>query len=71
MLDPEAGVMSVDLSQMLQALIEGRQARERDLVEEHERREEEQQRKEVELQMERKRREEETKQQMELLQMEQ
>ena len=45
----------MDLSQMLQALIEDRQARERDLAEEHERREEEQRRKEVELQMEQKR----------------
>ena len=40
-LDPEAGVMSVDLSQMLQALTEDRQACERDLAEECERREEE------------------------------
>ena len=31
-LDPEAGVMSVDLSQVLQALIEDRQARERNLA---------------------------------------
>ena len=41
-LDLEIEVMSVDLSQVLQALIEDRQAHERDLVEEHERREEEQ-----------------------------
>ena len=65
---PEAEVMSVDLSQVLQALIEDRQTHERDLAEEHERREEEQRRKEVELQMEQKWREEETRQQVELLQ---
>ena len=41
-LDLEIEVMSVDLSQVLQALIEDRQAHERDLAEEHERREEEQ-----------------------------
>ena len=45
----------MDLSQMLQALIEDRQAHERDLAEEREIREEEQRRKEVELQMEEKR----------------
>ena len=51
-LDPEIEVMSVDFSQVLQALIEDRQAHERDLAEENGKREEEQQRKEVELQME-------------------
>ena len=65
---PQAEVMSVDLSQVLQALIEDRKAHERDLAEEHEQREEEQWRKEAELQVEQNRREEESKQQMVLLQ---
>ena len=33
-LGPEAGVMSADLNQVLQALIEGRKAREKDLTKE-------------------------------------
>ena len=73
-LDLEAGVMSVDLSQVLQALIEDRQARERNLAEERERREEERQARERNLaeererrEEERERREEETKKHMELL----
>ena len=39
-LDPEARVMSMDLSEVLKALIEDRQACERDPAEERERREE-------------------------------
>ena len=45
-------VMSVDLSQVLQALTEDRQAYERDWAEEGKRRVEEKRRKEVDLQME-------------------